>query len=153
MIIRIDRAGSPNIYAEDYEYEIGKAIDVLEGRDAAIISTGSSIYESMMAAKLLGEEGLSVGVLDMHTIKPLDTEAILRVANTTGNVVTVEDHSINGGLGGAVAEILCEAGYRGKFKRIGMPDQFSVLGDPDEIYKYYGMDRASIAKTIRTMLG
>ena len=84
MIIRIDRAGSPNIYAEDYEYEIGKAIDVLEGRDAAIISTGSSIYESMMAAKLLGEEGLSVGVLDMHTIKPLDTEAILRVANTTG---------------------------------------------------------------------
>ncbi|POP34918.1 transketolase [Lactonifactor longoviformis] len=153
MIIRIDRAGSPNIYAEDYEYEIGKAIDVLEGRDAAIISTGSSIYESMMAAKLLGEEGLSVGVLDMHTIKPLDIEAILRVANTTGNVVTVEDHSINGGLGGAVAEILCEAGYRGKFKRIGMPDQFSVLGDPDEIYKYYGMDRASIAKTIRTMLG
>lgn len=152
MIIRIDRAGSPNIYAEDYEYEIGKAIDLLEGKDATIISTGSSLYECMMATKLLAEEGLSVGILDMHTIKPLDTDAIIRVAEKTGNVVTVEDHSINGGLGGAVAEVLMEAGYKGKFKRIGMPDQFSVLGDPDEIYKFYGMDRTGIAKTIKELL-
>ncbi len=152
MIIRIDRAGSPNIYAENYEYEIGKAIDLLEGKDATIISTGSSLYECMMATKLLAEEGLSVGILDMHTIKPLDTDAIIRVAEKTGNVVTVEDHSINGGLGGAVAEVLMEAGYKGKFKRIGMPDQFSVLGDPDEIYKFYGMDRTGIAKTIKELL-
>ncbi len=152
MIIRIDRAGSPNIYAEDYKYEIGKAIDLLEGKDATIISTGSSLYECMMATKLLAEEGLSVGILDMHTIKPLDTDAIIRVAEKTGNVVTVEDHSINGGLGGAVAEVLMEAGYKGKFKRIGMPDQFSVLGDPDEIYKFYGMDRTGIAKTIKELL-
>ncbi|PWJ50545.1 transketolase family protein [Faecalicatena contorta] len=152
MIIRIDRAGSPDIYAEDYEFKIGKAIELIEGKDAAIISTGSSLYECMMAAKMLKEEGISAGVLDMHTIKPLDREAILRVAYKAGNVVTVEDHSVNGGLGGAVAETLCEAGYTGKFKRVAMPDEFSVLGDPDEIYKFYGMDRTGIAEQIRSML-
>lgn len=153
MIIRIDRAGSPNVYAEDYKYEIGKAIELMEGTDASIISTGSNLYECMMAAKALKEEGISVGILDMHTIKPLDTDAIIRIANKTGVVVTVEDHSINGGLGGAVAETLMEAGFNGKFKRIGMPDKFSVLGDPDEIYKFYGMDRTGIAKTIKELLG
>ncbi|MCP1103336.1 transketolase [Aequitasia blattaphilus] len=153
MIIRIDRAGSPDIYAGDYDFEIGKAIDLIEGDDATIISTGSSLYECMMASKILKDEGISVGVLDMHTIKPLDTEAILRVANRTGNIVTVEDHSINGGLGGAVAEVLCEASYKGKFKRVAMPDQFSVLGDSDEIYAYYGMDRKGIVATIKKMLG
>lgn len=152
MIIRIDRAGSPNVYAEDYEYKIGKAIELMEGNDVSIISTGSNVYECMMAAKALEEEGISAGVLDMHTIKPLDTDAIIHVANKAGAVVTVEDHSINGGLGGAVAETLLEAGYNGKFKRIGMPDKFSVLGDPDEIYKFYGMDRTGIVKTIKELL-
>ncbi len=154
MIIRIDRAGSPNVYAEDYELEIGKAIQLLEGKDATIISCGSNLYECLMAAKMLKEElGLSIEILDMHTVKPLDKEAIIRAANKTGNVVTVEDHSINGGLGGAVAEVLCEAGYKGNFKRIGMPDEFAVLGAVDDIYHYYGMDRHGIVKELRKMLG
>lgn len=154
MIIRIDRAGSPNVYAEDYELEIGKAIQLLEGKDATIISCGSNLYECLMAAKMLKEElGLSIEILDMHTVKPLDKEAIIRAANKTGNVVTVEDHSINGGLGGAVAEVLCEAGYEGNFKRIGMPDEFAVLGAVDDIYHYYGMDRHGIVKELRKMLG
>lgn len=154
MIIRIDRAGSPNVYAEDYELEMGKAIQLLEGKDATIISCGSNLYECLMAAKMLKEElGLSIEILDMHTVKPLDKEAIIRAANKTGNVVTVEDHSINGGLGGAVAEVLCEAGYKGNFKRIGMPDEFAVLGAVDDIYHYYGMDRHGIVKELRKMLG
>lgn len=153
MIIRIDRAGSPNVYVDDdYEFVIGKAIETLPGKDVSIISTGSNVYECMMASKLLGKKGISVGVLDMHTIKPLDAEAILRVAAQTGVVVTVEDHSVNGGLGGAVAEVLMESGYKGKFKRIGMPDEFSVLGSPDEIYRYYGLDRTGIMRTIETLL-
>lgn len=153
MIIRIDRAGSPNVYAEDYELEIGKAIQLLEGKDATIISCGSNLYECLMAAKMLKEElGLSIEILDMHTVKPLDKEAIIRAADKTGNVVTVEDHSINGGLGGAVAEILCEAGYKGNFKRIGMPDEFAVLGAVDDIYHYYGMDRHGIVKEMKRML-
>ncbi|WP_020613144.1 transketolase family protein [Sediminispirochaeta bajacaliforniensis] len=153
MVIRIDRAGSPNVYAEEYQLEIGKAIETLAGSDGYIISCGSNIYECLMASKILKEElGLSIGVVDMHTIKPLDIDTILRVARKTGMVVTVEDHSINGGLGGAVAEVLCEAGYQGIFKRIGMPDEFSVLGAPDEIYHYYGMDRHGIAVTIKDLL-
>ena len=153
MVIRIDRAGSPNVYAEDYELEIGKAIETLEGNDAYIISCGSNIYECLMASRMLKEEkNLSIGVLDMHTIKPLDSDAILRVAEKTGVIVTVEDHSVNGGVGGAVAEVLCESGYKGKFKRIAMPDEFSVLGAPDEIYHYYGMDRDGISQTMKEML-
>lgn len=153
MVIRIDRAGSPNVYAGDYEFEIGKAIETLEGTDGYIISCGSNIYEALMAAKMLKEQSnLSIGVLDMHTIKPLDTEAILRVAYKTGVVVTVEDHSVNGGLGGAVAEVLCEHGYKGIFKRIGMPDEFSVLGDSDAIYNFYGMDHHGIVKTLQSLM-
>lgn len=100
MIIRIDRAGSPNVYADnDYELEIGKAIETMEGTDAYIISCGSNLYECLMASKAMKEKyGASIGILDMHTIKPLDTEAILRVAQKAGNIVTVEDHSINGAL-------------------------------------------------------
>ncbi len=154
MIIRIDRAGSPNVYAEDYELEIGKAIELMEGNDVYLISCGSNLYECLMAAKALEkEQGISVGILDMHTIKPLDTEAILRVANKTGAVVTVEDHSVNGGLGGAVAEVLCENEYKGKFKRVAMPDEFAVLGSLEEIYHYYGVDRDGIIKTVKEMLG
>ena len=153
MIIRIDRAGSPNIYAEDYDLTIGKAIETMEGTDAYVISCGSNLYEALMASKMMKEKyGTSIGVLDMHTIKPLDADAILKVAQKTGSIVTLEDHSINGGLGGAVAEVLCEAGYQGRFKRLGMPDEFSVLGSPDEIYHYYGMDRDGVVQTLIEML-
>ena len=153
MIIRIDRAGSPNVYAEDYDLVIGKAIELLNGKDATIISCGSNLYECLMAAKMLKEQsGLSIEILDMHTVKPLDKDAIIRAANKTKNVVTVEDHSINGGLGGAVAEVLCESGYKGNFKRIGMPDEFAVLGAVDDIYHYYGMERYGIANEIKKIL-
>ena len=150
MIIRINRGGSPNVYADqNYELEFGKAIETIEGRDLTIISSGSSVYWSMMGAKILKERyGLSARVIDMHTIKPLDYAMIDKCADETGNVFTVEEHSVNGGLGGAVAEYLLERGFQGKFKRIGLPDEFAVLGDPDEVYKYYGMDPEGIAKTI-----
>ena len=85
--------------------------------------------------------------MDMHTIQPLDESAISR-ASGRKLIVTVEEHSVIGGLGGAVAEYLLERGFQGKFKRIGLPDEFAVLGDPDAVYKYYGMDPEGIAKTI-----
>ncbi len=154
MIIRIDRAGSPNVYANnDYELEIGKAIETMEGTDAYVISCGSNLYECLMAAKAMKEKyNVSVGILDVHTIKPFDVESVLRVANKTGNIVTVEDHSLNGGLGGAVAEALCENGYKGNFKRVAMPDEYAVLGDSDEIYHYYGLDRDGIEAQLKVML-
>lgn len=154
MIIRIARGAEPNVYADDnYEFEIGKAIVVKEGTDLTIISSGSSVYWSMMGAKELAKKGINARVIDMHTIKPLDKEMIIKCSRETDCIVTVEEHSINGGLGGAVAEVLAEEGFGGKFKRIGLPDEFSVLGDPMEIYKYYGMDPEGIAKTIIKLMG
>ena len=150
MIIRINRGGSPNVYADqNYDLVFGKAIETVDGKDLTIISTGSSVYWSMMGAKILKERyGLSARVIDMHTIKPMDYAMIDKCADETGNVFTVEEHSVNGGLGGAVAEYLLERGFQGKFKRIGLPDKFAVLGDPDEVYKFYGMDPEGICKTI-----
>lgn len=150
MIIRIDRAGSPNVYKDiDYELEIGKAIELMEGTDAYLISCGSNLYECLLAAKTAKEKlGISVGIIDMHTIKPLDTDMIKMVANKVSAIITVEDHSVNGGLGGAVAETLCEAGWGGKFKKIGMPDEFAVLGTLEQIYHHYGIDRDGILKVL-----
>jgi transketolase len=154
MVIRIDRGGSPNVYADnDYELSFGKAIETVAGTDLSIISAGSSVYWSMMGARILKDKyGISARVVDMHTIKPLDTEAVLKCASETKNIITVEEHSINGGLGGAVAEFLLEKGFKGKFKRIGLPDEFAVLGDPDEVYKYYGMDPDGIASQIERLM-
>lgn len=154
MVIRIDRGGSPNVYADtDYEIEFGKAIETIPGTDLTLISAGSSVYWSMKGAKILKEKhGINARVIDMHTIKPLDTETILKCAKETGTIVTVEEHSVNNGLGAAVAECLCENGFGGKFKRIGLPDEFAVLGSPDEVYKYYGMDPEGIARTVVELL-
>ena len=155
MVIRIDRGGSPNVYADkNYEFTIGKAIEVLSGKDVTIISAGSCVYWSMMGVKILKEKyGINAGLIDMHTLKPLDTETIAKCARQTGSIVTVEEASINGGLGSAVAEYLCENGFGGKFTRIGLPDEFSVLGSPDDVYKYYGMHPEGIAEKTAKLLG
>ena len=154
MVIRIDRGGSPNVYKNtDYDFTIGKAIETLPGNDLTLISAGSSVYWSMMAAKLLKEKyGICARLIDMHTLKPLDEAMILKCARETGTIVTVEEHSINAGLGSMVASVLLENGFQGKFKRIGLPDQFAVLGEVSEVYKYYGMDPEGIAETVHTLL-
>ena len=156
MVIRIDRAGMPAVYADDdYEFEFGKAIETKPGSDVTLIATGSPTYWALMGAKKLEEEyGISVRVVDMHTIKPIDKDMIVKAAKETGNIVTVEEHSINGGLGSQVAEVLLEAGCGNVgFKRVGLPDEFAVLGETDAIYHYYGMDPEGIAKTTAQVLG
>lgn len=153
MIIRIARGAEPDVYADqNYDFQIGKSICITEGKDVTIIGTGSAVYWSLMAAKELEKDGISAQVIDMHTIKPLDVEAVLEAARETGLIVTVEDHSIHGGLGGAVAEVVAEHGISCRVKRIGLPDEFAVLGDPDEVYAYYGMNPEGIANTIRGLL-
>jgi transketolase len=154
MVIRIDRGGSPNVYADtDYAFEIGKAIETIPGDDVTLISAGSCVYWSMMGAKILKEEhGINARLIDMHTIKPLDTEMIAKCAKETNAIVTVEEASINGGLGGAVAEFLCESGFGGKFARVGLPDEFAVLGSPDAIYEYYGMSPKGVAQKVVELL-
>ena len=153
MIIRIDRGGSPNVYADaNYEFEIGKAIETVAGTDLTIISCGSFMYRAMMTVKALKEKGISARLVDMHTIKPLDVDMIDKCAQETGGIFTIEEASINGGLGSAVAERLAETGLLKKFKRFGLPDEFAVLGDPDEIYDFYGLAPEKMAEDIANMM-
>lgn len=149
IYIRIPRGEEPAVYNADYDYAIGKAIEVREGSDVTIIATGTGVYNSLRAALTLQDEGLSVGVIDMHTIKPIDKDAIVRAAKKTGTLVTVEDHNILGGLGSIVADVLMEAGVPARLKKIGIPDEFISFGYPEEIYPHYGFDGTGIAKTVR----
>ncbi len=154
MIIRINRGGSPNVYANnDYELEFGKAIETLPGTDVGIIATGSCVYEALMAAKQLKEKGVSARVIDMHTIKPFDYDMLAKCASELPCIVSVEEASINGGLGSACAEYLMENGYKGSFARIGIPDEFALLGPLDEVYHYYKMDADGITEKVLSLLG
>ena len=153
MIIRINRGGSPNVYAsDDYELEFGKAIETYPGTDLAIISCGSEVYEALMAARILKEKGISARVIDMHTIKPLDYDMIEKCASEVGVIIAAEEASINGGLGSAVAEYLAERGYSGKFARIGIPDEFALLGSLPDVYRHYEIDAEGIAKKALELL-
>ena len=118
VYIRLSREAMPDLYAPDHVFTFGKAETLREGTDATIIATGLPVHNSLAAAEQLAAEGISVSVLDMHTIKPLDTEAILAAADR-GPVITVEEHNIIGGLGSAVAEVLAEAG-KGRLTRVGI---------------------------------
>ena len=123
MFLRFTRDNIPVIYDEDVVLEIGKAHQIQDGKDVAIIANGDTVCLAIEAAKKLAEEGLSARVLDMHTIKPLDVEAVKACVNDIGKIVTVEDHNILNGLGSAVCEVVAEMGA-GKVKRIGVQDQF-----------------------------
>lgn len=156
IYIRITRGEEPAVYADDYDYkyEIGKAIELSEGKDLTIIATGMGVANSVTAARQLQEEhGLDIGVIDMHTIKPIDKEAIIKAAQQTGTIVTVEDHNILGGLGSIVADVLMEAGVPARLKKIGVPDTFVEYGYPEALYPHYGMDAAGIARTCLEFVG
>ena len=153
MIIRINRGGSPNVYANnDYEFVFGKAIETLPGKDVAIIATGSCVYEGLMAAKKLQAKGISARVVDMHTIKPFDYDMLAKCAEEVPAIVTVEEASINGGLGSCCAEWLMEHGYKGKFARVGLPDEFALLGGLEDVYHYYKMDADGITEKVLGLL-
>jgi transketolase len=153
MYLRIARGDEPLVYSDQgYDYQIGKAVVTKEGKDATVIGCGIGVYNALQAAQALEKEGIDVRVLDMHTIKPLDAEAVLKAAKETGIIVTVEDHNIIGGLGGGVAEVLAESNVSCKFKRLGIPDEFAKLGYPETLYPYYGFDDRGIAKQIKSFL-
>lgn len=151
VYIRLSREAMPDLYTPDHEFTFGKAETVREGSDATIIATGLSIHNALAAAEQLAEEGISVTVLDMHTIKPLDVLAVLEAADR-GPIVTVEEHSVIGGLGSAVAEVLVGAGSGSKLIRLGLQDTFSETGDYPSLLKKYGLDADSIAEAVKRSL-
>ncbi len=136
-----------HIYSADQEFEIGKAITVREGKDAAIIACGNMVYNSLKAAEKLEEQGISVKVVDMSTVAPIDAEAV-KAAAETGLVFTVEEHSIRGGLGSMVAEVMAEGG-KGRLVRLGMPHKYiSVVSSYDKMIGEMGLDAEGIANSI-----
>ena len=149
VYLRFGRLAVPVINDnEDYKFEIGKGIVLREGKDVTIIATGLEVGESLAAAELLAADGIDAKVINIHTIKPLDEELVIAAAKETGKVVTVEEHSVIGGLGGAVAEVLAEK-QPTKMLRIGVNDTFGESGPAVELIKKYGLDAESIYNKIK----
>ena len=149
--IRLSRDVLPDLYPQDHEFTFGKAETLREGKDATIIATGLMVHNALKAAELLAAEGIEVTVLDMHTIKPIDAVAVLKAA-AMGPVITAEEHSIIGGLGSAVAEIMAGAGCGGGLIRVGLQDTFSETGDYASLQKKYGIDAESVADAVKRSL-
>jgi transketolase len=151
MYLRLTRDATPAVFPRDYEFTIGKAALLRDGNDVALISTGVQTVRALAAAELLAAEGVSASVLHVPTLKPLDIDAILEVAARTGRIVTAEDHSIIGGLGGAVAETLAEH-LPTPMRRIGIRDTFGESGPNDAILEKYGLTPNHIAIAAKSLL-
>ena len=151
--LRTTRQKLERVNPDGYKFEFGKAVTLKPGgKDATIFATGGEVYFALQAAAELAKEGLEVGVVNVHTIKPLDAEAVIRAARTTRLVVTAEDHEIIGGLGSAVAETLAENGVGTKLLRIGVKDAFGESGMPDQVLAKFKLDARGIAEQVRAAL-
>ena len=155
VYIRIGRGFEPPCYEnDDYTYEIGKAITMREGTDLTIICCGIAVLQAVNAARTLAEnDGLSVRVINMHTIKPIDKEAILKAVSETRRILTVEEHNVLGGLGDAVASVIAESGMGCVFRKHGLQDTFAAIGYAEDLYAHYGLDANGIVDQVREMMG
>ena len=147
VYLRLSRMATPVIYEKSDNFEIGKGIQIGDGTDVSIIATGVTVPEAIKAQEILKENGVNVRVIDMHTIKPIDKDLIIKCAKETKRIITVEDHNIIGGLGSAVCEVLAEE-YPTKVERMGIPDCFGRSGKADELMRYYKIDSTAIINKI-----
>lgn len=151
VYIRLGRSPIPVFHEEDYDFQIGKAEVITEGTDVAIIATGIMVYEAMKAAEILKEKGIHVQVINMPTIKPIDEKVILEAAKKCGTLVTVEEHSIYGGLGEAVSGVVTEK-YPVPVHKIGVNDVYGKSGTADEVLAAYGLTDKNIAEKVMEFL-
>lgn len=147
VYLRLCRMATPVIYDVANQFEIGKGIQIGEGKDASIIATGVTVHEAIEAQEILKNKGINVRVIDIHTIKPIDKDLIVKCAKETKRIITVEDHSVIGGLGSAVCEVLAEE-YPTKVERMGIPDCFGRSGKAEELLECYKIDTNSIVNKI-----
>lgn len=152
MYLRLSRDVYPDLYAPGTKFECGKGAVVRGGTDVTVIACGLMVHKAMEAAELLAQRGVSVRVVDMYSIKPIDRELILRCAAETGAIVTAEEHNIYGGLGGAVAEVLAHAGAGAPCEFVGIQDTFTESGPYQELLAKYGVDAAGVARGIERVL-
>ena len=151
VYLRFTRDAVPVIYDENEEFEIGKAKLLREGKDVSLIANGDTVCIALQAAELLAAKGISAKVLDMHTIKPLDVDAVASCIEQTGKIVTVEDHNILNGLGSAVAEVMAECG-KGKLKRVGVLDQFGQSAPYERLLEMNGITAENVAAQAEALL-
>ena len=151
VYVRLGRAAVPFVYDEDMDFEIGKGLTVKEGSDVTIIATGIMVNEAIQAAEKLEAEGISARIIDIHTIKPIDEEIIIKAAKETKGIVTAEEHSVIGGLGSAVAEVTAK-NAPAKIKMIGIQDRFGQSGKPDQLMKEYGLTADDIVAACKELL-
>ena len=148
VYMRFGRLAVEDVNSEDYKFELGKGVQLKDGKDATIIATGLMVGMALEAAKMLEEEGISARVINIHTIKPLDEDLIVAAAKETGKVVTVEEHSVIGGLGSAVCDVLSEKAPT-KVLKIGVNDVFGESGPALELLKKYGLDTDGIYEKVK----
>lgn len=149
--VRLGRLAVEPVYDETVKFEIGKGIEIRDGKDVAIVATGLMVQEALKAADLLAEEGISARVIDMHTIKPIDKDIIVKASKEIGVIVTCEEHNIIGGLGSAVAEVTAEEAPC-KVKRLGVKDKFGKSGTPAALMQMYEMTAEDIVKAVKEAL-
>ncbi len=152
VYIRLGRAKVQSVMPEDYRFRIGKAYKFNMGKDANIIASGIMVSAALQARDILAAEGIDAGVINMPTIKPLDTDALMEAAKASKLIVTAEEHSVIGGLGSAVAEFLSE-NMPVPVKRVGTLDTFGCSGKPDELLKLFGLTAEDIVKTVKSSVG
>lgn len=155
VYIRVGRGFEPPFHKDnDFHFEIGKGEVVREGTDVTIITCGIGVLQAAYAADELKRiDGISARVLNIHTIKPIDKEIILKAVKETRRIVTIEEHNVVGGLGDSVAAVIAESGKGCAFTKLGLQDEFSVVGYPEDLYSYYKMDSSGIAQSVREIMG
>jgi len=152
VFVRFGKAAMYDLHEAGTKFEIAKAITFREGKDVAFIATGETVVHALLAAGQLAEGGLSVRVLSMHTVKPLDTEAILKAGRNCRAVITVEEHSIHGGLGEACAAVLLQERVIVPFRIVGVPDEETVTGSQADIFRHYGISMEGLSELAASML-
>ena len=152
VYLRFGKRALPTLHAPDTKFEIGKAITLREGRDVTFIAIGEPVGQAVQAALDLEKDGISAGVISMHTLKPFDTEALIHAATTSRAIITVEEHSVNGGLGEQCASLLMQHRLYVPLQIVGFPDEYTVTGSQLEIFTHYGLMSGGLAKTARALV-
>jgi transketolase len=153
VFIRFGKRPMPHLHRPGTAFEVGKALLVREGNDVAFIATGETVVHALQTAGDMEKEGISARVISMHTIRPLDTQAVIRAAEECRAIVTVEEHSCAGGLGEACVAVLMQAGLYVPFRIVGFPDEDTVTGSQLEILTHYGISVEGLARTAKALLG
>lgn len=151
VYLRLGRSGVPVITKEDSSFKIGVANTLREGKDLTIFACGQMVHESMMACDLLKKEGIAARLVNLHTPKPIDKDAILKACRDTGAIVTAEEHSLAGGFGSAIAEVVVQS-HPVPIKMVGIQDTFGLSGEPDELFEHFGLKAKHIVKAAKEVI-